>query len=165
MWALCVRLVGAQSHLRAAGTSVSKAKHRTGQSSTIPHDLLTTLNHHPTTTFLLTPVNVGTQQRLGTPNIRPQQRPTRVPNTLPYLASFVILAIASWAAFTVYATNKEKLGSSIFKSVVSQIKSSPRNLHSSRRESGGVEKGNMASRSTPHQGRGEYDARQGRFKF
>ncbi|CBQ67675.1 conserved hypothetical protein [Sporisorium reilianum SRZ2] len=48
-----------------------------------------------------------------------------VPNTLPALAAFTIAALASWAAFTLYATNKEKLSSSIFKSVVSQVKNSP----------------------------------------
>ncbi|SJX60311.1 uncharacterized protein SRS1_11625 [Sporisorium reilianum f. sp. reilianum] len=48
-----------------------------------------------------------------------------VPNTLPALAAFTIAALASWAAFTLYATNKEKLSSSIFKSIVSQVKHSP----------------------------------------
>lgn len=47
-----------------------------------------------------------------------------VPNSLPYLTAFIVVAIASWGGFTVYATNKEKLSSSIFKSVVSQVKNS-----------------------------------------
>lgn len=57
-------------------------------------------------------------------SVRNKELPS-VPNRLPYLLTFVTLALASWAGFTVYATNKEKLGSSILKSVVSQVKASP----------------------------------------
>ncbi|SAM70842.1 uncharacterized protein UBRO_20475 [Ustilago bromivora] len=57
--------------------------------------------------------------------IRVQNKPLpSVPNRLPYLAAFVATALASWAAFAAYATNNEKLSSSVFKSVVSQVKSS-----------------------------------------
>lgn len=64
------------------------------------------------------------KSNVGRPtSVRNKELP-KVPNTLPYLAGFVAAAIASWAAFTVYATNKEKLSSSIFKSIVGQVKSS-----------------------------------------
>ena len=65
------------------------------------------------------------------PNVSPRPTAVRskplpsVPNTLPLLLTIVTLALSSWAAFTVYATNKEKLSSSIFKSIVSQVKASP----------------------------------------
>ncbi|ETS63525.1 hypothetical protein PaG_01818 [Moesziomyces aphidis] len=52
-----------------------------------------------------------------------------VPNTFPLLAFAATAAVGSWGAFTVYATNKEKLSSSIFKSILAQVKSSP-SVHS-----------------------------------
>ncbi|SPO19933.1 uncharacterized protein UTRI_00323_B [Ustilago trichophora] len=67
----------------------------------------------------------STGSNIGRPTqVRTKPLP-QVPNTLPYLVIFITLALTSWAGFTVYATNKEKLSSSILKSVVSQVKNSP----------------------------------------
>ncbi|PWZ02748.1 hypothetical protein BCV70DRAFT_197000 [Testicularia cyperi] len=54
-----------------------------------------------------------------------RQELPKVPNTFPILVATVVLALSSWAGFTIYATNKEKLSSSIFKSVLAQVKASP----------------------------------------
>ncbi|GAC95634.1 potential mitochondrial protein [Pseudozyma hubeiensis SY62] len=67
------------------------------------------------------------------PRSNVSSRPTKVnhkplpsvPNTLPILLTSVILALLSWTGFTIYATNKEKLSSSIFKSVLTTVKTSP----------------------------------------
>ncbi|KAF6766799.1 Cytochrome oxidase assembly protein 1 [Kalmanozyma brasiliensis GHG001] len=86
---------------------------------------LNTPSHPARTTSAATPPPSSHSNVSARPtSVRNKDLPP-VPNTLPYLLTFVTLALASWAGFTVYATNKEKLGSSIFKSVVSQVKSSP----------------------------------------
>lgn len=48
-----------------------------------------------------------------------------VPTTMAYMVVTVGMALGSWAVFSMYATNTEKLSSSILKSVISQVKASP----------------------------------------
>ncbi|SNX81585.1 uncharacterized protein MEPE_00290 [Melanopsichium pennsylvanicum] len=126
LWNVCSTFVTTSSSRAPAFTpptpSASSSSSSTVQSST-------TTSTPPSTSFsgsssIANNSNNKNNHNVGrTTNVRNKQLP-KVPNTLPYLAAFVAAAIASWGGFTIYATNKEKLSSSIFKSVVGQVKNS-----------------------------------------
>ncbi|KDN48204.1 DUF1783-domain-containing protein [Tilletiaria anomala UBC 951] len=64
----------------------------------------------------------------GPPPQRPQSKRTRelpiIPDRRPIFAAAALVVVTIWTAFASYATNKERLSSSVFRSVLTQIKDS-----------------------------------------
>ncbi|KAM6500064.1 Cytochrome oxidase complex assembly protein 1 domain containing protein [Amanita muscaria] len=57
---------------------------------------------------------------------RPQPRDLpRIKRKWPVFLGFAVLGLASWAAFLTYATNQEKISSSIFRSICRSVRSDP----------------------------------------
>ena len=112
-----------------ASTSLARPTHILSRVA-IPSTLALSRSLHASPNRFATPSPASTPSAsTSNANVGPATRVKNktlpvVPNTLPYLFAFVAAAIGSWGAFTIYATNKEKLSSSIFKSVVGQVKNS-----------------------------------------
>jgi hypothetical protein len=82
-----------------------------------------------TTTTALTTATSSEDLHVSNPASRPyaRHRPT-LPNPKSYkLPAFgiILFSIVSWSAFTIHATNRERLSSSVLKNVMEKIKDDP----------------------------------------